>query len=169
MEKDKRNATHIDGPKRHNQSIGDGDKLQYLLGAEEQILHAISAQAPLPGILNAICCSLDTQIGNTVSLISVALHGPLSGAELAITNANLFGLYIFNSIAIAAENEQVLGLLEMFCSVPRAASLDEQQLIDRAVCLAAVAIKRYNESGQNCTVRAGWSSEADLPWPFLVN
>jgi hypothetical protein len=63
-------------------------------------------------------------------------------------NAAHFGLHTFCSEGIAAENDEVLGFLEMYSSVPREPTAEEVQLIERAKCLAAIAIKRHNEAGR---------------------
>jgi hypothetical protein len=118
-----------------------GDEVQYLLRAEEQILHAISARAPVSEILNEICIALDRQIGNMVSLISLPEDDATTVVEVA-RNAALFGLYAFCSEGIVAENDEVLGSLEMYCTVPRRPSANEVALIERAKCLVAIAIKR---------------------------
>jgi hypothetical protein len=137
------------------------DKLQYVLANEEQILNSISARAPLPRILNAICCSLDCQIGNMVSLISLSADKKNSLGEIS-SNAKLFGLHIYFTAGIETGSGGELGFLEMYCCIPRHPSFDEQQLIERAVTLAAIAIKRYNESGK----RDFFALEAALPRTF---
>jgi hypothetical protein len=122
------------------------EKIQYLLGAEEQLLQSISARAPLPEVLNGICSALDRQIGNVVSLISLPGDDASELAAIAM-NAAIFGLHTFCSAGLVAENDEVLGSLEMYCSVPRSPSAREFQLIERGKCLAAIAIKLHNEAG----------------------
>ncbi len=39
---------------------------------ERQILELISLRAPLAGILNRLCIAIDVQIGNVISLVSLA-------------------------------------------------------------------------------------------------
>ena len=128
------------------------DSIQYLLKGEEQIFQSISARAPISKILDDICNALDCQIGNTVSLISVPGNNVMSAAEVS-SSAALFGLHIFLSVAIGAESVEELGSLEMYCCVSRNPSPRELQLIERAVCLAAVAIKRYRETGDGSNCR----------------
>ena len=123
------------------------NRIQYLLKSEEQILQSISARAPISKILDNICHALDGQIGNMVSLISVPDDNASSGAEV-LHSAVLFGLYRFFAVVIVAENNgEELASLEMYCCVSRNPSPREFQLIERAVCLAAIAIKRYRETG----------------------
>jgi hypothetical protein len=171
MREDKYDATPLDGPQELEAQHNCDDQLQYLLPAEQQILHAISARAPLPGILNAICCALDCQIGNVVTLISLPAGGPINVGEIA-GNAELFGLHIFFSAGIVSEIGEEFGLLEIFCCVRRKPSVDEQQLIERAVCLAGIAIKHYNENGKQGYFASGRDlspQELGLPWPVFVN
>ena len=142
------------------------DRIQYLLKAEEQILRSISARAPISKILNDICDGLDCQIGNTVSLISVPGNKVMSAAEVS-SSAALFGLHIFVSVVIGAERVEEFGSLEMYCCVLRNPSPGELQLIERAVCLAAVAIKRFLETGDgsNCRMHGVPSARGYLPEP----
>jgi hypothetical protein len=142
------------------------DSIQYLLQGEEQIFQSISARAPISKILDDICNALDCQIGNTVSLISVPGNNVMSAAEVS-SSAALFGLHIFLSVAIGAESVEELGSLEMYCCVSRNPSPRELQLIERAVCLAAVAIKRYRETGDgsNCRMHGVRSALGYVPEP----
>lgn len=122
-----------------------GGGIQSLLSAERQLLQSISSCAPLPEVLNGICCALDGQVGDVVSLIS--LTGEEAGEPAANSvNPALFGLCTFCSEDIFAKDDELLGSLEMYCSVPRSPSASELQLIERAKCLAAIAIKNQNET-----------------------
>ena len=120
-------------------------RTHYVLKAEERILQLISSRAALPEILNEICNALDCQIGNIVSLISLPEDDESRAIEIA-QSADLFGLHMFYSAAILAESGEEVGSLEMFCCVPRGPSHYDSQLIDRAVCLAAIAIERNLET-----------------------
>jgi hypothetical protein len=135
-------------PQERNGQGGLEDKIQYSLRAEEQLLQSISARAPLPKVLNEICTALDSQIGNVVSLIILPGDDPSELAAIAPIAA-LFGLHAFCSTGVVAENDELLGSLEMFCCVPRRPSVREFQWIERATCLAAIAIKRQNETGHH--------------------
>jgi hypothetical protein len=132
-------------PQKHNARTSLDGKTQYVLKAEEQLLQSISFQASLPKVLNEICRALDFQIGNVVSLITLPDDDPSERASIAM-NAAHFGLHTFCSEGVAAENEKRLGFLEMYCCVPRDPTAEEVQLIERAKCLAAIAIKRHNEA-----------------------
>jgi hypothetical protein len=147
------------------------DKVQYLLGAEEQLLQSISARAPLPGVLNEICSALDCQIGNVVSLISLPGDDASELAAIAM-NAELFGLYTFCSEGVVAETGELLGSLEMYCSVSRGPSASEFQLIERAKCLATIAIKLAKEAEHqgNCDVRGNRPGRGRvLEWLVSIN
>ena len=141
------------------------NRIQYSLKTEEQILQSISARAPISKILNDICHALDCEIGNMVSLISVPDGNAISGAEV-LHSAVLFGLYRFFAVVIVAENNgEELGSLEMYCCVSRNPSPREFQLIERAVCLVAIAIKRYREMGDggNCRIHGIRSARGYVP------
>ncbi|MGC1107738.1 MAG: hypothetical protein WA876_14485 [Candidatus Acidiferrales bacterium] len=113
---------------------------------EEQLLQSISAHAPLPEVLNKICIALDCQIGNVVSLISLPEDDASKHAGIAIS-AERFGLHIFCSESIVAD-EELLGFLEMYSCVARLPSPRECRWIKQAACLAAIALKRDMEAGQ---------------------
>jgi len=147
------------------------DKIQYLLSAEERLLQSVSTGAPLPEVLNEICNALDCQVGNVVSLISLPRDDASELAEIAI-NAALFGLYTFCSEGVFAENDELLGSLEMYCSVPRSPSASEFQWIERAKCLAAIAIKLDTEADRQSS--CGMSGNRPvrrrvIEWPVSVN
>jgi hypothetical protein len=160
-----------DRPQEHKAHRTFDDKIQYLSGAEEQLLQSISVRAPLPEVLNGICIALDCQIGNVVSLI--LLPGDDAGDLAAIAmNAALFGLYTFWSEAVVAENGELLGALEMYCCIPRSPSAGEFQLIERARCLAALAIKLENEADRqsDCGPRGNRPVRASvLEWPVSAD
>lgn len=129
-----------------------GSEIQYLLRAEEQLLHSISGRAPLPEVLHKICDALDSDIGNMISLISLP-NDDATGLAAIAKSAKLFGLHKFCSAGVVGGKEELLGSLEMYCCVPRRPFLGEVRLIERATCLAAIAIQRHNEAadqGNRC-------------------
>jgi hypothetical protein len=140
------------------------NRIQYLLKTEEQILQSISARAPISKILNDICNALDCEIGNMVSLISMPEENLSSAAEVS-RGAALFGLYSFLSVVIWAETGELLGALEMYSCVLRNPSPREFQLTERAVCLAAAAIKRHRETidGGHCRIHGVRSARDYVP------
>ena len=142
-------------------------RVQYLLEAEEQILRLIAARAPVAQILNEICTALDCQIGNMVSLISLSNDESEGSAEMA-RNAERFGLYIFSSVGIFGKYGKELGSLEMYCCIARDASCDELQLIQRAVCLAGIAMEYEGDEACRASRRKAESeleqrNAAELP------
>jgi hypothetical protein len=140
---------------RHRKSIPadhSDDQIQFVLNAEEKILQWISARAPVPEILSEICTALDCQIGNIVSRISLPGDSGTSSSEIA-RNAALFGLHAFFSAGIFAESSEELGSLEIYCCAPRNASSDDIHSIERAACLAAIAIERDVQEGKKRSSR----------------
>jgi len=149
----------------------DDDKIQYLLGAEEHLLRLISARAPLRGMLDEICSALDCQIGNVVSLISLPENDAVELITIA-KNAALFGLYAFCSLGIVCGNGELLGSLETYSCDSRNPTASEVQCIERARCLASIAIKRHNEVVQksNCGMFDGRPARGCvLGWPDIVH
>ena len=116
-----------------------------MLRAEEQLLHSISARIPLAEILRKICNALNSEMGNIVSLVSL----PNDDADFLasiVKNAAIFGLHKFCSATVVGGNDEMLGSIEMYGCVARRPFLGEVRLIERATCLAAIAIKRHNEA-----------------------
>ena len=83
-----------------------------------------------------------------VSLISLPGDDVTDHAAIARIAA-LFGLHAFCSSGVVAENDELLGFLEMYSCVQRRPSAREFQLIKRATCLAAIAIKRHNATNHH--------------------
>ena len=160
-------VVHGRSQERNVRSDGEG-RIQFSLSVEEQFVQSISTRAPLPKILNEICIALDCHIGNVVSLISLPGDDPAELAAMAL-NAARFGLYAFCSEEIVAENAEPLGYLEMYCSLRRNPSAGELQFIERAKCLAAIAIKHHHEARQqnNCVDRPVRGRL--LEWPVPMN
>ncbi|HEY2932195.1 MAG TPA: hypothetical protein VGK99_10650 [Acidobacteriota bacterium] len=145
--------------------------MRFLLSGEAQILQSISASAPLPEVLNGICSALDGQIGNVVSLVCLREDAAADLAAIA-GNPKHFGLYTFCSAGVFDENDELLGSLEMYCCAPRSPSLEEIHLIERATCLAAIAIKRFIEAGDDgssCIDELPPLSGYVLKWPDSMN
>jgi hypothetical protein len=153
-------------------TLGDSEgQIQFVLNAEEKILQSISARAPVPEVLNEICTALDCQIGNIVSRISPSGDNGTSPAEIA-RNAALFGLHAFFSAGMFAESGEELGSLEIYCCAPRNASSDEIRSIERAACLAAIAIERNIQKGQKRNWRipeGGPVRGTTQKWPVPIN
>jgi DNA-binding Xre family transcriptional regulator len=146
-----------------------GEKVQYASSLEEHVLRSISSGAPLPKVLNEICRVLDCQIANVVSLIS--LPGDDAGDLGTIArNAAFFGLYTLCSEGVFDESDELLGFLEVYSSVSRSPNASEVQVIERAKCLAAIAIKRHNEATEQVNCRGNWPDRRRLlEWPVSMN
>jgi hypothetical protein len=123
-----------------------GAEVQYLLRAEEQLLHSISARMPLAEILQQICDALNSEIGNVISLAALP-DDNADGLATIAKGAGIFGLHKFCSAPVVGGNDEALGSIEMYCGVARRPFLGEICLIERATCLAAIAIKRHNDTG----------------------
>jgi hypothetical protein len=146
-------------------------RVHYLLEAEEQILRSIAVRAPVPQILNEISTALDCQIGNMVSLISLPKDEVASTAEIA-RNAALFGLHLFFSGSVLGECGKELGSLEMYCCTMRNPSCYELQVIERAVCLAAITIERDGKEDRPVSHRKSEKrlAQENAPgWPISIN
>jgi hypothetical protein len=157
---------------KHQQRIRSrraDDDSRGVLRQEDQILERIFTRAPLPGVLNGICSALDCQIGGVVSLVSLPVEDPSELTEIA-RNAALFGLSTICSADLVGEEDERLGSLNIYGCVPRSLSLRESRLIERARCLAALAIKldmvldnqRYADWNRPVRGRV-------FPWPVSVN
>jgi hypothetical protein len=147
------------------------DKIEPVLKHEERLLQSITNRAPIAKILNEICSALDCQIGNVVSLISLPEDDAEELAAIAM-NAALFGLHTFCSEGVITENGDSLGFLEMYSGVPRSPSAGEVQFIERAKCLAAIAIERHNEACRlaSCDVPGNRPARGRvLEWPTSMS
>ena len=106
-----------------------------------------------------------------VSLISLPTDDASELADIAMS-ATLFGLHTFCSAGVVAENDERLGSLDMYCCVPRSPSSNEFQLIERAKCLAVIAIKLNKEADDqgSCGMRGNWlAPERVREWPVSMN
>src|SRR5438445_13221225 len=78
------------------------DKIQYLQRREEQLLQSIPARTPLLEVLDRICSTINSEIGNRVSLIS--LPGDDVTDDGAIGRiAAVVGSPAFSSFVLVAE------------------------------------------------------------------
>jgi len=130
-------------------------KKETILRGEKSILESISIGAPLSAVLNRLCAAIDLQIGNIVSVIL-----PADDQELhtVTRNAVQFGLQVFWSASIPLRNEDVLGSLQMYCSVSRPPTPFELHLIERVTHLAALAIQRHNDEEDFERFSRDWTS-----------
>jgi len=147
------------------------DEIHYLLNGEEQLLQSLTGRAPLTEVLNKICSALDMRIGNVVSHIALPEDDCSDVAAIGM-NAALFGLYAFCSEALVAENDEVLGSLEIYCCVSRSPTGDEIRWIERAMCLAAIAIQLDDEADRHgpCDMRRNQPLQRrGRDWPVSMN
>jgi len=125
-------------------------EIQYLLRAEKRLCDAISGRTPLAEMLRQICEALNGEIGNMISLVALPDEDATGLAEIVKT-AKLFGLHKFCSADVVGGKNEILGSLEIYCTDPRRPFQRDVALIERAACLAAVAIQRQKEAGnQSC-------------------
>jgi hypothetical protein len=151
-----RHGLSLEGSKQ----LGSGEKVRVLVGADEEILHALSAGMPLPYLLNRICSVLDCEIGNVVSLICMVGEETADFAVIA-DNAKKFGLHRFDSTRIEAANHRLLGTLETYSCERGQPSPGELDLMQHAACLAATAIEGRIGIPEN----AGDESGVAKVWP----
>jgi hypothetical protein len=108
---------------------------------ERQILELISLRAPLAGILNRLCIAIDVQIGDVISLVSLA--DAEENHLCSITQrAVKVGLHVFSSTGILSVDQTLLGTLEIYTCDLRRPTQDENELIERMNHLAAIALQR---------------------------
>lgn len=139
--------------------VSSCDANPYLMRREEEILNSICVGEPLPKLLSRICSALDCEIGNVVSLVSILGDNALDFVAAA-ENAKQFGLYTFCSVGVMADNGEPLGILEMYSCKPKLPSPWEWKIIERAGCLAAIAIERENAA--RAPGRSALASEIEL-------
>ncbi len=135
--------TEEGGPQVH--AAGE---IQYLLRAEKRLCDAISGRTPLAEMLHQICEALNAEIGNMISLVALP-NEDASGLAEIVKTAKLFGLHKFCSADVVGGKNEILGSLEIYCTDPRRPFQRDVALIERATCLAAVAIQRHKEAAGN--------------------
>ena len=150
---DKDRSKRQDFANGRSERLHNGDEVRFLLRVEKQILQSIAAGMSLPELLDRICSALDCEIGNVVSLVS--LLDDVAELDATAKSAKHLGLHMFCSVGVIAENGELLGILEMYSCKPLGPSPQDFGLIERAACLAAMAIERGNgarEHGESATV-----------------
>jgi hypothetical protein len=128
-----------------------------LLRGENGIRELISMGAPLPVVLNRLCGTVDLQIANLVSVITLA-DDQAHDLPTITERAARFGLHVFWSASIPLRDEAPLGWLEMYCCVSRDPMPLELQLIERVTHLAALAIQRHNDGEDFQSPSSNWTS-----------
>jgi hypothetical protein len=142
------NRSSMQDPRlRGQEELSSREGIPYVMKAEEDILKSICAGVPLAQLLNRICSALDCEIGNVVSLVSMLDDNTMDFAAIA-GNAKRFGLHTFSSLGVVGENGALLGVLEMYSCEAGIPTAREVKLIERAGCLAAIAIEREDEEAR---------------------
>jgi GAF domain-containing protein len=168
---DKDRSKRLSNSNERQARRGYGGGVWFLLRGEEQILQLVTARVPLPEVLNRICSALDCEIGNVVSLVTLLDDKTTNFAAIA-GNAKKFGLHKYWSIGLFAENHELLGTLETYSCEPRPSSAHEWDLIERAGCLAAIAIERGERRSEGARTMARELPPVRrrvLDWPRSVN
>jgi hypothetical protein len=117
------------------------ESIPCLIRGEAEILSSMCAGAPLAQLLDRICSALDCEIWNVVSAVSVLHTNAMDFADLA-ESARRFGLHVFCTLGVMAENGELVGILETYSCEPRLPTAWERKLIEHASSLAAIAIER---------------------------
>jgi hypothetical protein len=146
------------------------DTVESQLAGERHILELIALGAPLPGIFKRLCTALDVQIGNVISL--VLLTGERAKHLYSFTQTALqMNLMVFSSSAILSRERALLGTLEIYGCEPRRPTLQENQLIKRAICLAEIALQRHADEHdfKRPTWRERWELDGAPEKPLFIN
>ncbi len=112
---------------------------------ERQILEMIVLGAPLPETLNRLCSIIDVEIGDVVSVVSLADEEGIHFCAKA-QSAVQVGLTLFSSTDIVSRSRTLLGTLEIYGCDPRLPTAVETQVIQRVARLAAVALQRHKDA-----------------------
>jgi len=114
------------------------------LEGEGRLLKLISRGAPLTDVLDALCASLNLQVGNVVALVLLSDDEEHCLHTIEQCAAQC-GLFVFCCTAILSPSEELLGTFEVYCCFPKIPNLSETKLIERATEIAALAIQRHNQ------------------------
>jgi hypothetical protein len=115
------------------------------LAQERQILEMIVLGAPLAATLNRLCSVIDIEIGDVVSVVSLADEEGVHFCAKAQT-AMQVGLTLFSSTDILSRSRTLLGTLEIYGCDPRLPTALETQVIQRVARLTAIALQRYKDA-----------------------
>jgi hypothetical protein len=115
-----------------------------VLEGEGRLLKLISRGAPLTHVLDALCASLNLQVGNVVSLVLFSDDEEHCRHTIEQYAAQ-YGLFVFCCTTILSPSEELLGTFEVYCCFPQIPTLSEIKLIERATEIAALAIQRHNQ------------------------
>ncbi len=115
------------------------------LAQERQILEMIVLGAPLAETLNRLCSIIDVEIGDVVSVVSLADEEGIHFCAKAQT-AMQVGLTLFSSTDILSRSGTLLGTLEIYGCDPRLPTVLETRVIQRVARLAAIALQRHKDA-----------------------
>ena len=115
------------------------------LAQERQILEMIVLGAPLPETLNRLCSIIDVEIGDVVSVVSLADEEGIHFCPKA-QSAMQVGLTLFSSTDILSRSKNLLGTLEIYGCDPRLPTLHESQVIQKVARLVAIAVQRHEDA-----------------------
>ncbi|MGC2495681.1 hypothetical protein [Candidatus Binatus sp.] len=137
---------------------------------ERRILELISLGAPLAGILNQLCIAIDVQIGDVISLVSLANEEENHVCSVT-QRAVEVGLDVFSSTGILAVDQTLLGTLEIYGCEPRRPTASEYELIERVSHVAAIALQRHADEQdiERALRRTGGRIAGAHELPPLVN
>lgn len=107
---------------------------------EKQALEYVLEGVRLLQVLNELCSRVDVQLAGVISVIFLAEDAP-GYAHCIAESAAQFGLNVLWSRPILSTVGQVLGTFEVYCCGVRSPDLWEEEVVDRATRLAAVAIQ----------------------------
>ena len=126
-----------------------------MLEGEGRLLKWISRGAPLTHVLDALCASLNLQVGNVVSLVLFSDDEEHCRHTIEQYAAQ-YGLSVFCCAAILSPSEELLGTFEVYCCFPQIPTVSEIKLIERATEIAALAIQRHNHEPDSETFPVHW-------------
>jgi hypothetical protein len=152
-------------PYQHRFDNGQGQ-----FEGERQILELISLGAPLPGILNRLCIVIDVQIGDVISLVSLADEE--ENHFCAVTQRAVeVGLDVFSSTGILSVEQTLLGTLDIYARDSRRPTQDEYELIERVSHVAAIALQRHADEQvlQTASRRSGGRVVGAYQTPPFIN
>ncbi len=129
---------------------------------ERRILEMIVLGAPLPETLNRLCCIIDVEIGDVVSVVSLADEEGVHFCAKA-QSAVQVGLTLFSSTDIVSRSRTLLGTLEIYGCDPRLPTALETQVIQRVARLAAVALQRHKDAEEleRCSINSASAADDD--------
>jgi hypothetical protein len=130
---------------------------QRVFHQENSILDLISMGEPLPAVLNNLCAAIDLQVGNVITVVSLADEQE-HNLQAVTQGALRFGLHVFWSGSVALPDGDRLGSLEAYCCVSRTPTPLDLQLFDRAAYLAALAIRRHHDKKDFEDFYTDWKS-----------